>query len=196
MFVARKARFRAQPETASTAPPCYSDSELATTSAFSRTNAARTRAVKAPRLKPNRKILEPLIKQRDRVRVGADLHRIVLAGEIFRVIEGEAEDPLAIWVFLVIVLAAIGVHGLGPNRRRGRRLVRARISPTEPPSPVVRQFFRPRGVWHQQEQISKRNPRWTAKISCHRCDQRFVPSSEHFTLLSNGMIDVPDVSGR
>jgi hypothetical protein len=31
-----------------------------------------------------------------------------LAVKIFRVIEGEAEGPLAIWVFLVIVLAAIG----------------------------------------------------------------------------------------
>ena len=36
-----------------------------------------------------------------------------LAVKIFRVIEGEAEGPLAIWVFLVIVLAAIGFTAWG-----------------------------------------------------------------------------------
>jgi hypothetical protein len=32
-----------------------------------------------------------------------------LAVKIFRIIEGEAEGPLAIWVFLVLALAAIAV---------------------------------------------------------------------------------------
>lgn len=36
-----------------------------------------------------------------------------LAVKIFRVIEGEAEGPLAIWVFLAIVLAAIGFTAWG-----------------------------------------------------------------------------------
>ena len=36
-----------------------------------------------------------------------------LAVKIFRVIEGEAKGPLAIWVFLVIVLAAIGFTAWG-----------------------------------------------------------------------------------
>jgi len=36
-----------------------------------------------------------------------------LAVKIFRVIEGEAEGPLAIWVFLVIILAAIGFTAWG-----------------------------------------------------------------------------------
>lgn len=31
-----------------------------------------------------------------------------LAVKIFRIIEGEAEGPLAIWVFLVLALVAIG----------------------------------------------------------------------------------------
>ncbi len=32
-----------------------------------------------------------------------------LAVKLFRIIEGEAEGTLAIWVFLVVALAAIGV---------------------------------------------------------------------------------------
>lgn len=36
-----------------------------------------------------------------------------LAVKIFRIIEGDAEGPLAIWVFLVIVLAAIGFTAWG-----------------------------------------------------------------------------------
>ncbi len=36
-----------------------------------------------------------------------------LAVKIFRVIEGEAEGPLAIWVFLIIVLAAVGFTAWG-----------------------------------------------------------------------------------
>jgi hypothetical protein len=32
-----------------------------------------------------------------------------LAVKIFQIIEGEAEGPLAIWVFLVLALAAIAV---------------------------------------------------------------------------------------
>lgn len=36
-----------------------------------------------------------------------------LAVKIFRIIEGEAEGPLAIWVFLVIALAAIGFTAWG-----------------------------------------------------------------------------------
>jgi hypothetical protein len=31
-----------------------------------------------------------------------------LAVKIFRIIEGEAEGPLAIWVFLILALAALG----------------------------------------------------------------------------------------
>lgn len=32
-----------------------------------------------------------------------------LAVKIFRIIEGEAEGPLAIWVFLILALVAIGL---------------------------------------------------------------------------------------
>jgi hypothetical protein len=39
-----------------------------------------------------------------------------LTVKIFRIIEGEAEGPLAIWVFLILALAALGfaVWGLRP----------------------------------------------------------------------------------